>query len=345
MNLEQLCCLHEAIKNRMPIPRNTLIKTVEKAFEIEGWTPQNKHGFSIIEETPSSPEEFDCLPLTYSIQTQRWNSLSNGQLGAIDDEIFEIQETYNKNVKSNPELVEKVINSLFEARIDAMLPTAIEEIQKEYGTAHELVDALLHMNPRQMDYLKSISEEHDKMDEFKEGLWVLDEILEYPWSSNETDELLFAVQNQINPEPRNSLSNTVSKKQEPEYHSDKDCSFRTFSFVSVLCLKLFNKEKESHMKLKRNILHIGYRLSFTNEWDPLMHVEHQPVIPEIMQEYQKSNESVLFVRDSLILAVIKGREIQKLGLSKIEEYFNILIDSDDHEQAVRQSLEFNALIH
>ena len=60
LSISQLCCLHEAVKERMPLPKRTLIKTVERAFSLENWSPKNNNGFTFYDETS---DEFKGISL------------------------------------------------------------------------------------------------------------------------------------------------------------------------------------------------------------------------------------------------------------------------------------------
>jgi hypothetical protein len=343
LTLEQICCLHEAIKERMPLPRNTLISTVQKAFNIKSWRPRRDNGFTTTEEITD-----DDVGFAYCVQTQRYQSLSQGRLettGDLGKETKVIQDKYDALVL-NQALVEKVIDSLFEVRIDAILSKISHDLSYDLDSMHELVDALLHMNPRQMEYLQSISM-HLPVHEFQQGVWILEKLYERfeHLSESEINTFLHAVDQQINPAPKNSLSDTLNKEQEPEYRIDDQASIRTFDALSSLCFNLYDKLLENdqienwHVEIRVKLLHIGYRLHFSANWTPFD--TNTPQLPEVMKLYQDDKIGTTFVRDCIVLSVIKNRAIQEFGMPTIRDYFEQLIKSREHDQALFQSLSFN----
>ena len=343
LSISQLCCLHEAVKERMPLPKRTLIKTVERAFSLENWSPKNNNGFTFYDETS---DEFKGISLTYCIQTQRWNSLSFGRLQ--DDRTSSFQTKYNSAVQQNQQLVERITDALFEVRIDACLNTALSNETNrriELGTSHETVDALLHLHPRQLSYVNTISERFKKP--FDDGLWILDGMQGYEWNDSEINEFLFAVKTQINTEPSGSLTQTVSKKQEPEYRADEEVSSVTFDFLARLCNQLINDVSETtsfHQELSQNIFHILIRLGFTKNW-PIF--ENTAVgefdFDEMVRTYEKGDKiiSPTLFRDAIILSVLRRKGIQKYGVKKIRNFFELILTKADLDSETRKSVEFN----
>lgn len=339
LTLQETCCLHEAVKDRLPLPRKTLIKTVHRVFE-KSWIPDRTTGFAIIEH---SSKNLDILPMAFCVQTQRYNSLSRGNLSKSEssDESKEIQLQYDKIVNSEEgkELILKIRDSLFEIRIDKIIELTDIEETYDLGSSHEIVDALFHMNPIQLDYLRKKSKGKVKDEMFNDGAWVLEKIRNRDWSPSEKEEFLFAVKEQLNPVPRNSLTNILSKNSEPEHKIESQVVTVPFSFVSSLCLEFIDDQIEWQNKLKLNLLHIGYRLSFAGEWPWIDN--NLPDLDELIRDYDLNKISTNFVRDAIILSVIQLKSIENLGRKRIKEYFDLVIDGKDHDQDILQSLEFN----
>ncbi len=219
---------------------------------------------------------------------ERYNLLSKGNLSKSEssEESQRIQLEYDKIVNSEEgkELILKIRDSLFEIRIDKIIELTDSEETYDLGSSHEIVDALFHMNPIQLDYLRKESKGKVKDEMFNDGAWVLEKIRNREWSPSEKEEFLFAVKEQLNPVPRNSLTTILSKNSEPEHKLESQAVTVPFGFVSDLCFEFIDNQIEwQKNKLKLNLLHIGYRLSFAGEWTLLNN--NLPDLDELIKNY------------------------------------------------------------
>ena len=132
----QLCNLHIALSDMLPLPEQLVRIAVEGMFGIENWEPTDEDGF-YLDNAKAQDYNVDS-PHFYVHQSQIWSQLSHNEYGSLDDD--ESKSNYQNKFNSHKD--EVMIDSVKQTQFDKSISAGISK-----GASRFLVKAFLRTLP------------------------------------------------------------------------------------------------------------------------------------------------------------------------------------------------------
>ncbi|MDC3298049.1 hypothetical protein OAU99_01585 [Candidatus Poseidoniaceae archaeon] len=362
----QICNLHVALKNQFPLPEQTLIDTVRKCFNNDEWLPNDEDGFTLIEEKSESFCSNQILHY-YIDQTQDYFLLSRNEFG-------------DKESQSQKGVVQSNFDSFIDNDVILNISQSITLARLEYLTNPEgkidtscYIDAWINvpngeiMISLDLDFenIEPIMDESIKRILSHEEISTFDEEKRY--------EMLFSLFTQIELSPRGPLAQIrstnlglkdsirttvgVNDSGKPHGHgySVDELKMR-ITILDSISKQCITEDMQEDLELGPSRVlqmmeHYKIRVSFVAEMIDFSDTEHSSFI--ILENRIKafiSNadgvyEDNLFtpyhIKDALILLIIKGNAASMIGIERIKQYFDKLLELSGKDQKFIQSVEFN----
>ena len=338
---KQLCNLHIALSDMLPLPEQLIQFVVNGLFNIENWEATDDDGFYVdnIKADDLDLEESQF----YVYQSQIWSQLSQNEYGDLDDDESKSNYQNKFNSHKDEDIISSIIQKIQDCRFDALSKFSVD-IKPE-----TLVDALLNID---LEYRneEDLPELHAGTVSIISGIEDLAEAYQFG--------ILLAMLNQVELVPTGPLVKIRKKKPESKtsVYIPEEAKSKFTLIEHIFRLIQDNQYKDdmplpkSIKKLGMSLEHIKLRVSYTNA--VLIFLEEQEQYDILVDRIKiyledrdgwRTDEIVTshHIKDLLVFLMIRGSAAQRVGIKQMDEYFSQLIELNENDKNLVQSIEFN----